>query len=158
MERELLQPHSQDPAALHVVDAVLERATSRRATSGFDVREVARALRSEQLRRRSSTQAWIIGVAAILISFLALILICLKAYKLPCSHIRISIRSFKRIHPTECTQPNTLGLKDDALELQTQPDRNGDEPTGVTRREETRDFRREQPASFVRHGALKAGV
>jgi hypothetical protein len=44
MERELLHPQPQEPAVLHLVDAVIKRATSRSTASGFDVKHIVRQL------------------------------------------------------------------------------------------------------------------
>ena len=114
-EQEMLQPHFQQSAALNLVDAVIERATSRRTMSGLDVSQMTHVLGGYQQRHRSTTVTWILGVTAVRISLLTLLLFCMRLYEPSCLPLSKCIRNVNRTFPTKQNEPK---LKHDMLELQ----------------------------------------
>jgi hypothetical protein len=115
VEQDLLQSYSQEAIDLHVVEDGLERAASRIAASGSDVGRITRTLHGEQLRQRSSTQSWIVGVITILISSLTLIFIYFKFCKPSCPYIMGRIHLHRRARPNVTSPTDIPKLKSTAL-------------------------------------------
>ncbi len=145
-EQEVLQPHFQESTALNLVDAVIERATSRRTISGLDVSQMTRVLGGDQQRHRSTTVTWILGVIAILISLLTLLLFCMRLYKPSCLPLRNCIRNVNRTFPKKQREPK---LKHDMLELQARLSRTRDGLQEATLLDGNE--KQETLTSFVKH-------
>ena len=89
-------------------------------TSGFEVKHIVRALHGEELRRQSTTLAWIIGVIAIFISLFTLIILYIKVRKSHCPYLRNGVWSDNKPRPTPRSLLDTSKPKCDTLELQDQ--------------------------------------
>ena len=148
IEQELLQFHPQDPVDLDAVNSVLERATSRSATSGTDVNYLLRTLQGEQLRRQSSNQVWLIVSIVILVAVTILVLIYFKLYKFTCPYGKNCVHTPEGTHLDPHTPLTTPELRDTVLELQTPLHRDAEEIAG--------DQDPKQPTHFVRHGVLQS--
>ena len=135
MEREMLQPHFQESAALNLVDTVIERATSRMAMSGLDVNQITQALGGDRQRHRSLTLTWIFGVIAVIISLLTLLLF----YKLSFLPLNNCIRNVNRTFPTRHSSQNKPKLRHDTLELLARSSETPDEQQEATLLDGARD-------------------
>jgi hypothetical protein len=153
VERGLLQPYYPELVDLHTVEGVLERVTSRSATSGFNVSRITSTLHWERMRQQTSTQAWIIGVTALTLSLLIFIFIYFRFCNQPCSYVRKYVRIPERKHPSLLSPPNAVELKDNAVKLQTQPCESAEDQETV--QQEATDSDNSQPLTqFSRHVVL----
>jgi hypothetical protein len=152
--KELLQSNSKEPAILLLVDAVMERAASRSAASGFDVKHVIKTLRDERQQYPPSMLFWIIGAPATLIFILILIILVTRLRKFSCNCLRVVRGS----HPTPCSSPDAMELKCKPLELQTLTRINNKEQPVATGREGGNTTSHESPTRFVRHGVIEEDV
>jgi hypothetical protein len=153
-DQELLLPESKEPDALRLLDAVIERAASRSATSGVDVKHIIKTLRDEQQQYLPSTLLWVIGILITLIFILILIILGTRPQKLPFLELCNCVRVARHSHPT----PDAMELKCKPLDLQTLARVNNEEQPATTGHEKGDPTSHGSPTRFVRHGVLNENV
>jgi hypothetical protein len=118
-------------------------------TTGIDVSRIAQMFRGKQPNTSSSTQAWIFGTIAVILSLLTLILIYLRFYPRTC----VPTSQLPSIL-SPITQASTSSVTGDPIELQILPKGNADSPDV---RGEARE-KSQPPTRFIQHGVLPADV
>ena len=156
LERELLQPSFKEPVAMQLVNAVIERATSRSTASGFNVKHIIRTLHDEQQQHQPSTLSWIIGATAICISIVILIVLVTSLHKSLCLYLSNCVRVARKPRLTPCSLPDALELKCETSELQAQSHSNIRGQPETTVCEGRKSKSRKSPTCFVQHGVVEA--
>jgi hypothetical protein len=145
VEQSLLQPHFQGSTDLHAIEDIVERASSRRTTTGIDVGRIAQMVQEKQPHSSSVTQAWIFGIIAATFSLLIFVLIYLQFYSQSCVPTsQLSSILFP------ITRASTPSVTSDPMELQILPERTANSPDT---REEVQE-KSHSSTCFIQHGVL----